>query len=49
MDIQSIKEKLVDKYFGNNANFDKEGDKEENVSVDLLEKLVKLITSVTKN
>ena len=44
---QAIKEKLVDKYFGNNIEFERDSFKAENVSVDLLEKIVKLITSAT--
>lgn len=44
---QLIKEKLVEKYFGNNnENF--EGEKRENISVDILEKIVKLITAAVK-
>lgn len=43
---QQIKEKLVEKYFGNNTEFD--GEKSENISVDILEKVVKLITDVVK-
>jgi hypothetical protein len=45
---QAIKEKLVDKYFGNTVNFDKEIDKEKDVSIDLLEKVVTIITRVTQ-
>lgn len=44
---QEIKEKLVEKYFGNN-NINLEGEKSENISVDILEKIVKLITVALK-
>lgn len=44
---QLIKEKLVEKYFGNNAG-DNHSDKEESVSIDAVERLIKLISSVTK-
>lgn len=43
---QQIKKKLVEKYFGNNTEFD--GEKSENISVDILEKVVKLISDVVK-
>lgn len=46
---QAIKEKLVDKYFGNNDSYKIEEGKMENVSIDLLEKLFKLIVSAKSN
>lgn len=44
---QSIKEKLVDKYFGNNLGSDSDGEKNENMSIDNLEKTIKLLISAT--
>ncbi len=45
---QEIKEKLVEKFFGNNDFIEKEIEKNDTVSVDIFEKVVKMISSVTK-
>lgn len=45
---QSIKEKLVDKYFGNNLVFDSNVEKNENISIDKLENIVKLLIDAIK-
>ena len=44
---QQIKEKLVDKYFGNHTDIDKDGESNESIPVNLLEKIIKLISSST--
>ena len=46
---QEIKEKLVEKYFGNNEGYiDKENDKSDEVSMTIIERLAKLINEVRK-
>jgi cell division septum initiation protein DivIVA len=46
---QEIKEKLVEKYFGNNEGYiDKENDKSDEVSMTIIERLTKLINEVRK-
>lgn len=45
---QEIKVKLVEKYFGNNVNINDNDEKSENISANMLENIVKLVTSITK-
>lgn len=45
---QEIKAKLVEKYFGNNQSSGDESEKNENISANMLETIVRLVTSLTK-
>lgn len=45
---QEIKAKLVEKYFGNNYSAEENDNKSELISTNMLETIVKLVTSITK-
>ena len=45
---QEIKAKLVEKYFGNNYSKEDDSEKSEYISANMLESVVKLVTSLTK-
>lgn len=45
---QEIKVKLVEKYFGNNTVIETREDRSDNISANMLETIVKLVTNITK-
>ena len=45
---QEIKVKLVEKYFGNSTNIEIGEDRNENISANMLETIVKLVTNISK-